>query len=171
MLQKFYLFLKGVIEHLMVVAMTLLFWQFPQLYQQYLDALTGAHYEARKALSLLEESARERGKSLRDYIEKHLKSQDNDFRTSGKNMEKALQRESFYRSALDKLKRAPFYLWWWYFIIYVEFGLLREISFQPGIPLSTAGLFYAAFGMLTGMGISYLVFGIWGSFFTKKTRI
>lgn len=172
MLRGFFSFLNNLAEKIVSFFMALLLCQLPQLFQQYIDVLVGAHYEAKRNIRVIEQSAKANHKDLNEYIQKHLQNPDRDFQLTGEYMQQLVQREAFYREALEKLRKSPAYLRWWYFLLYFEKELLKQVDFKPALPLTVEAFLYALVGILLGMGIyRILLWPIYRIFSRKRKTI
>ncbi len=149
--------IKLILDHSFSFITALTLCQLPQFMTQYQDALAGAHFEAEKSVVAIRERAERNGKTLDEFIGKHLINPDTDFKASGELMRAEVERERQYRLALNELKNAAVWLRPIVFVKHYEHALAKKIDFKPALPLTLEAAVYALLGILLGMGIFRLL--------------
>lgn len=147
----------SLLERIVVIVCALAVSQFPQYMNQYLDALKGALFESEKSYSSLKESASETNKSVREFIDKHLKSNDLDFMNSGKRWDELLKRYEGYKFSIKSITEAGVFMRPIVFLKNVNWDLASKIKLKPAVPLTWESFLYAIVGILIGMGLYRLI--------------
>lgn len=143
--------LDHLLDRVFAVAGALVCSQIPRYMQQYMDVLSGAHAESKKGIEILKKQASTGGKSLEDFITKHLQSIDPDFQASGRSMMSALERMQFYKQTLELWNASPIWKKPYIFFTHLDRDLLAAVHFTPGLPLNMEGLVYAFCGIIAGI--------------------
>lgn len=141
----------NLLDRIFVIITAVAFAQFPQVIDHYISALTGAHYEAGKAVADIKKAASKGKKTIEQFIQKHEQNPDADFKASGMNMRSTLDRFNQYADSLKKLKEARPWTRWWVFLRNYDMDLLKAVKFKPGVPLNAEGILYAFFGLILGV--------------------
>ena len=153
--------LRNIFDRLIAVTFALLFLQAPHLVHQYTVALSGALYESKKTVKSIRASARLNHKTVDEFIQKHLQSTDPDFTASGKVMSDAVERYRNYKESLKRLKEAGIISKPFIFLSVVDWALVREMNYKPGLSLSIEDAIYAIAGIIAGLllfhGFIYLL--------------
>lgn len=148
-------FLYKTTDRIFVVIGALVFSQLPLFYSQYLHQLEGHRGELLYQFNLLEQSAKSSGKSIGAWVSKFLSSQDTDIRLQGEFLQALLSRLELLTEAVSKLTEAHFVEKPFLLIRYFDSQITHSTwqHFQPGIPLTLEGGFYALAGMFFGYGL------------------
>ena len=125
--------------------------QMPQIMRQYLDVLSGALAEAGRNVAVFRDQAFLLGKSLPEFIDKHLRNPDPDFQASGRAMQQAVLRLEDYEAAYQALNNASPWERPFLFVYHLDGHLWGALQFSPGLPLNLEGLAYALAGILLGL--------------------
>lgn len=152
----------GILDRAFCTAGALIFSQIPAFMAQYLTLLKGALHESRIQVEALQQRSSALGKSIEAFIEKHLSSSDPDFSASGRLMQETFVRYNAYRDAVQDLEHSTIWQKPFYFIYHLDWNLLKEMKFIPGIPFTVEAGIYAVAGIIFGY-IIYTVF-IWAPF-------
>jgi len=148
-------YIMKALDHLMdrvfAVAGALACSQIPRFMQQYMDVMSGAYAESKKAMDILKEQAASTGKSLEEFINKHLQNMDPDFQASGRSMMSAFERMQFYKQTLELWRESPIWKKPYIFFTHLDMDLLAAVDFTPGLPLNAEGLVYALAGIVAGI--------------------
>lgn len=143
-------FLDGILDRIFTIAGAVTFAQVPQLIQQYIDVLAGALMEAGRQYEAIRIHAAATGKTVNEFIEKHLNSSDPDFRGSGKIFQATVERYEELQSAYKALIDVPLWQKPFSFITHYDSSIMQAVVFEPGLPLNTEGLVYAVTGAVVG---------------------
>lgn len=119
--------------------------------------LRGALHEARRQVELIEAQARANGKTIDQFIAKHLDSNDPDFAGSGRVMQSSVDAFEKYRDAYDAIGGAGIFQKPFVFISHVDLTLLGSMDFTPGIPFTTEALVYGFAGILFGLLVYHIL--------------
>lgn len=144
-------FFDSILDRVFSVAGALVFSQIPQIITQYTDVLSGALSEARRQVQTIREMAAQNGKTLEEFLQKHLNSSDPDFQGSGKIMQKSVERFLELDDAYQALLNAPVWKKPFLFFYHFDSELFRALHFQPALPLTPEGAIYAFVGILAGL--------------------
>ena len=150
--------LAELMDRVFVVAGALVFSQAPVFFQQYTQRLGGHVSELRRQVSLLQSNAALSGKSLAEYVQKFVGSQDPDFSLQGNAMEQMLSRYTELRQAYEALLQAP--------PLSKPLVFLKDL--QPDVAQLTLSDF--SFGLqFTPEALAYALAGIVFGYFTFRS--
>ncbi len=155
-LRKITAVIDGFLDRVFSMAGAVIFSQIPRLIDQYTDVLSGALFESSKMVESITRRAGEIGRSIEEFIGKHLNSQDPDFIASGKIMQESLERYDRYKEALDAITSANIFYKPFAFFYYLDWELFKTVRFTPGIPLTVEGGMYA----VTGLAFGFLFYNV-----------
>lgn len=160
------------LDRLFAVVGALLFAQLPQYYQQYIVCLTGHIGELSYQVSSLKEVSHKTGKTLSQYVQKFLDSQDPDFHQQGVWMQALVNRFEALTDALKNLQESsifsrPFKLLW-----YLDGQVASDTcsQFKFGLVLSLETFFYLIIGMFLGYLFYRLLQWMWNKVETAFQR-
>lgn len=125
--------------------------QIPAFLMEYMATLKGALMESGRNVDSMRMRATEMGRTLEEFIAKHLASPDADFVASGKIMQESLLRYETYQNAYMALDTAPIWKKFLVFLQVFDFQLVKGMHFTPALPLSVEGGVYALIGLLLGL--------------------
>ncbi|MDR3625175.1 MAG: DUF2937 family protein [Chlamydiales bacterium] len=140
----------------------LLFMQIPQFMQQYTYLLQGHVSELHIQVKQIEQVAKVSHKSLGEYIQKFVSSNDIDFSSQGVLLQKLVERMQEMTSSLKSLQEASIWAKPFIFFKQIDLGIFNETlaAFRLGVYLSLESLVY----MLVGLCFGYF-------FYTGLSRI
>jgi hypothetical protein len=126
--------------------------QFPQYIQQYMMRLSGHLEELKIHIRQMEQNSLLTGKSLEQYIQKFLNSQDPDFMHQGILIQKMVSRFNYFLIDLKSLKEASSITRPFVFLSHIKSDIAYETinSFQPGITFTMESLTYFLIGIVLG---------------------
>ncbi len=151
MIKRIIKYFDSIVDRIFCAAGAVVFSQIPQFIRQYTDALSGALMEARRQIDSIRSMAELGGKTLEEFIGKHLSSTDPDFQNSGKVMQASVDRFAYYEAAYRALIDSAIWKKPFLFLYYLDIDLFHAVKFQPGLPLSVEGACYAFAGILAGL--------------------
>ena len=125
--------------------------QFPEYYAHYVQRLGGRIDQARQRAEEIREDAVEKGLSVEAYVETFLQSQPHSL--EGARMEESIFQLDRMEAAYQALRAAPPFDRPFVFAEHMNSGLVEATmgDFNPALPLTPEGLFYAAVGALVGL--------------------
>ncbi len=149
----------GILDRAFSAAGALAFSQIPAYMDQYLLFLKGMLQESRRQVESVQDRASLSGKTLQQFIDKHLASPDPDFSASGLIMKDTLQRYENYRLAVADLEHSTVFQKPFYFLYHFDFSLIKEINYTPSIPVTMEAGVYALAGLVFGLIVYTII--IW----------
>ncbi len=151
--------LGSIIDRLCIVAGAFFGSQIPQFMQQYSQRLAGHVAELRQLIDQLTRVAAHSNKSLEEYIQKFLVSNDADFSHQGHFMQGMVNRWEELNGALLHLTQSSAWTRPLVFMKDLQTDIAHSTfaSFQPGINFTAEGLCYAGIGSLMGWAVYQLV--------------
>ncbi|MBN1495587.1 MAG: DUF2937 family protein [Spirochaetes bacterium] len=146
-------FIDALLDRICAVLGAIAFAQFPQYLILYIQRLGGHVDEAARNIDKYREIAKELGKSLYQYSQHLLGSNDPAVFKTGQKIALDLQRYDSLTAALRELEAAPAYKKFFVFIQNIDLDIARATlaNFTPGLPFSLEGAAYAAIGIVIGM--------------------
>lgn len=160
-------FLKNFTDKIIAVLFAVLFCQFPAIYNQYFNVLSGALLEAQKTYDDIQKQAQENNLSLQEFIGRYLKNADEVFQGGGKVMQNSVERYINYRSAYQDFKDGSAIEKPYIFIKNFSSEIWGAMDYQASVPFNLEGLFYAILGILFCILILYLFQIIYQKIFPK----
>ncbi len=153
---RFFLF---IFDRALAAAGAVAFAQFPSFIVQYQQRLGGHVDELGFIVSKYTEAAAKNNRTIEEYISIHLKSEINDFVSSGKIMAENLSRHTELGEALRALMESSGIMKPFVFLKTMNFDILKKTAdnFTPGISFNIDTLFYALAGIIVTMGIYYMI--------------
>lgn len=141
----------------------ILFSQFPLFVNQYIVRLESHLKENQRTVLALEKAALSVGKSLPEYIQRFISSQDPDFHSQGIFMKDIEERNSFLQEALDKLVSQSAVLRPFYFFLYADKEIVEETKrgFHFGFVWSEESVVWALLGGITAGVVPLFARAIW----------
>lgn len=146
-------FVDSLLDRICAAAGAVAFAQFPQYLVLYIQRLGGHVDEASRNVDKYREIAKEVGKSLYQYSQHLLGSNDPAVFKTGQKIALDLQRYDSLAGALRELEAAPAYKKFFVFLQNMDFDIARATlaNFTPGLPFNLEGAAYAAVGIVIGM--------------------
>lgn len=160
--------IDGLFDRFFTLTGALALSQVPHLINQYIDVLSGALAESHRNLESIRTQAARLGRSLTEFIDKHLNSTDADFQASGRIMQQSHERFQNYNTALEAFDSAGIWEKPIVFIKYLDWELLNALQFEPAVPLTPEGAIYAFIGMLLGLAVYHGIIKLPVYIFRKK---
>ena len=166
----------GLVDRLFACAGALILSQMPLFMQNYQQQLAGRTAEVSRQVALMSQAAGQAGKSVPEYIQKFLTSQDADFSRQGAIMQALIERSKVLNEAFVSLEQADLWSKPFVFIAHVQKDIVYATwdSFVYGLPMNAEGFAYAACGLCLGFFLFFLlkqlVKGLFSSVVRKKIR-
>jgi hypothetical protein len=150
----------SLIDRILCVVGAVLFSQGPEFMQQYLQRLGGHLDEARRLLATFQQTATQAGLTLDNFIVRTGANPDPAVARLGGVMTEATNRVASLQSAHDALLQAALWERPFVFVRHLDLGISRATAavFQPAVPTTAEGLFYALAGMLVVLALYH--FGV-----------
>ena len=157
--------IQKVVSRLFIVAIACVFLQIPFFVEQYAVRLEGHQAESQRQIAAFTEAAAAGGKTLDLYTAKFLEQQDQDFRSQGMVMQKAIERHQFLTRACDALHNAGPFLKPFVFVRYFDSEVVADAwkGFTPGFSLSLSVVVFGVIGLIVGWGITVVTRNLWSS--------
>ena len=145
----------SLIDRILCVLGAVLFSQGPEFMQQYLQRLGGHLDEARRQLTVFQQTAAQAGLSLDQFISQTGANPDASVARLGGVMTGAVERVSSLQSAHDALLHASLWDRPIVFIRHLDVAIARATGavYQPAVPTTVEGLLYALAGMLVFLAL------------------
>lgn len=146
---------EGFLDRVLCVLGAVAFCQLPEFIQQYLQRLGGRLDEARRQLSIFENTASQSQLTLSEYIARTATNADTAVAKLSGVMQDAVARVDELTSAEAAIRNAS--LWEKPFVFFAH--LDRSIAsatldiYRPAVPTTTEGLIYAVSGMVVILGV------------------
>ena len=144
-----------IVNGLAAAAGAALFAQFPAFYQQYLQRLGGRLDQARLDVDQIIADAATLGRTLEAYIQELLASGTDAARLAAKRELARVDNADRLSQAYEAMSEAGLLQRPFVFVEHMDAGLAQETVriFEPAVPVTLEGLIYAAFGLVTGLGL------------------
>ena len=162
--------IDGLLDRVFCIAGAIGLSQIPGIIQHYVDVLSGALAEARRNVETFREQAALVGRTLPEFIDKHLRNPDPDFQASGRAMQMAVERFEGYGAAFESLRDASIWQRPFLFFAHLDVGLWSQMDYRPTLPLNMEGLIYAAVGIPLGLLAYYGILRLPVYLFRKKDK-
>ena len=160
----------SLIDRILCVLGAILFSQGPEFMQQYLQRLGGHLEEARRQLAVFQQTSRQAGLSLEQFIARTNANPDPAVAKLGGVMTGTAERVAALQSAHESLLDASLWARPFVFLRHLDLEIARATGseFQPAVPTTTEGLIYALAGMLVFLALYH--FGCKGAlaFFGRR---
>lgn len=167
---KVFEFVGKVTDRLFVVVGALLGSQLPAFFSQYTQQMSGRVAELGRLAAKLNEIAAASQKSIQQYTQKLLSSQDPDIHSQGEFIDLLVSRFDRLTEVLKSLSEASIWSKPYYFFSRLDSDIFHSVwkNFQPGLDFSLEGLIYAALGGVLGYAICHSLFSLIGKLFKSK---
>lgn len=144
--------IKGFLDRAFAVAGALLLSQAPLFMQQYQQRLAGHVAELQLQIEMMRQAAALSGKTLNQFVQKFLASQDLDFVRQGEIMQSMVQRWESLSEGYIAMNNAVPFLKPFVFLAHLNYEIAKTTfeAFNIGISLSLEGFVYALFGIIIG---------------------
>jgi hypothetical protein len=141
-----------ILDKIVSLTSALLFAQFPQFYEQYLNQMRGHLGELNYQSSIIEQSAKIAHKSVPELIGKFLSSGDGDIQRQGALMQGILDRFQLFSQAIGSLQSSNAFSKPFYFLRYADADVLKDTlaHFRWGFVFTLESLGYLIVGLLLG---------------------
>ncbi len=156
---RLFSFVGSLLDRIFAAAGAFVFSQMPALMTQYLTLLRGAMVESGRQYAAIHAQAAAAGRTVDQFIAKHLQSSDPEFMASGRVMDATVQRYMDYRDAIHAIQSSPAWKKPFLMLYHLDFNLVLSLKLSPTIPISYEAAVYALVGMIFGM-LVYTLF-IW----------
>ena len=156
-LDMFSAVLKGLFDRIFAVVFAILFIQIPHIIQLYIHLLRGALAEAKRNIAGWQKAASEFGLSLDEYTKQFLNHENPVTQSAGKKIQDDLTRFNDYRAALDSIESSAVWEKPFAFVGHVDWELLNQMIFKPGMSFTLEAAIYGLIGMLFGIILFYLL--------------
>lgn len=146
-------FLDTILDRFSAVLGALLFSQLPQFFFQYQMRLGGHVEELEQQVKMIRLTAEANGKSLSEYIQKFLQSQDIDFITQGHLLENMVNRLRALQNAIQTLQESSVVSKPIEFFVHFQKDIAAATfkEFIPGFNFTTEEIFYIFIGVVFGI--------------------
>ena len=138
-----------------------LFSQLPTFFLLYKRVLSGSVLEANRSLKSFERMANLNNKTLKQYINKHIKSRDPDFHGTGIVMAEMLERRNSYSILLAKCHKSSVLMLPLILLPNLDYKILQSIHFKFDLRFGKNDLIYFIFGCMIGyifIMLGYIIF-------------
>lgn len=148
----------AVLDKLFAVSFALLFAQFPEFFQQYLQRLQGHAAELRRLIAQWEQLAQKSHQSLTAYIQSFVEHADPTVGQHGLLLQQGVERLNQLSDYSIQLQQATAWSkpWLFFWNLQPDIAEATFAHFQPGVALTWEGLSYALVGALIGSGLCAL---------------
>ena len=162
--------LGSLTDRIVCVIFAVLFSQAPVYMAQYEDVLSGAQMEASIKYDDLKTEAKKFGQTLDEYIDELSSNENEKVRGNAALDAQDVERYESYTAALTALHDASAFTKPFVFMSHFSSKIhsVTASQFEPNIPLTPEGLFYAFLGLLFGMGLVRIVGNLFGKIFKKE---
>jgi hypothetical protein len=145
-------------DRILCVVGAVLLSQGPEFMQQYLQRLGGHLDEARRQLTIFQQTADQAGLSLDKFISQTAANADPAVAKLGGVMTDAVERVASLQSAHDALLQSALWERPFVFLRHLDTGIARAttVVYQPAVPTTAEGLVYALAGMLLILAFYHL---------------
>jgi hypothetical protein len=159
--------ISSILDHLCGLIGAFAFSQFPVFLQQYVHRLEGHISELKLQTSIMRKAATMSDKTLEQYVQKFISSQDPDFSRQGEIMQGMVTRLQDLSQGLYELQTSTGVLKPFIFLRTYnhEIAWTTLDQFQPGLVLNLEGIAYAFGGLLLGILIYNVVIAILGGIY------
>lgn len=147
----------GLIDRIFAAAGGVLFSQAPLYMKQYAQQLSGHVAELRYQVDAMRQAATNSGKTLEQFIQKFVDSNDIDFVRQGDIMSAMVNRWYSITEALVALQDSSVFTRPFVFIKHMNWDIIKSTWSQYvfGIPLTLEGLIYAVLGIIFGFCVFF----------------
>lgn len=144
---------EKLIDRLFALAGAALFFQLPNFMHQYVHELKGHVAELNILIQTLSKTASISGKTLKQYVNKFLSSQDSDFVLQGEFMNNIINRYENLNNSYQAITDANLYSKPWVFLKHFDWSLGESTwsTFTPGFSFSLESIGYGFFGLIFGL--------------------
>ena len=162
-LKFFFGSIGSVIDRILCVVFAVVLAQAPVYIAQYIDVLAGAQMEAQKTYDDLDNRAAKYEMTVKEFLDRLLENSDPLVRENAEATASTVDRYVRYSAALDDLLNSsalsrPFKL-----MKHYDPSIHAAMKFEPNVPLTIEGAFYALAGVL----IALLIIGFFRMIFNK----
>ena len=149
--------INNLFDRIVGVIGAVIFAQIPQFIAQYMQRLGGHVDELKRIITKYTTDAQAHKLTLEAYIQKHLNSSLDIFKTTGQTMQENLIRFNNLHQSLTDLTNAAPYAKFFLFIKNIELSIAKAVykDFTPGIPATYEGLAYAVIGIFFAIFLYY----------------
>lgn len=145
-----------------------IFSQVPLFVDQYAIRLEGHVSECSRQMEIYRQAAKEGGKSLEEYTEKFLSSNDGDFQREGAVIKSILVRSEFLQKASQSLKESSLIFRPIVFVRYSDEKVAQDSwnGFAPGFSFTVEGIVWSFLGAIFGI----IFFASLRGLFTRRQK-
>ena len=167
-------FIGNVFDKILALIGALVLSQGPVFMLAYTHVLSGHVAELKWQMDAMQKVAAQSGKSLDQFVQKFVMSQDTDFHLQGQLMQGIIERWNNFSDSLIALQQATVWSRPFQFIRHFDWNIARSTygSYEIGLTLNLEGIVYALVGFLLGLCVALLLRHIFGLIFyrTKKSE-
>jgi len=151
---------ESLLDRVLCVAGAILFSQFPEFMQQYLQRLEGHLDEAKLAVERFNDAARQSGMSLDQLIAGASQNPDPSMGKLGGVVRAAVARVDELGAADAALRGASAWSRPFVFLSHADWGIARATLsiYRPAVPTTVEGALYACAGIIVVLGVYHLGF-------------
>jgi hypothetical protein len=149
---------ETLLDRVLCVAGAVLFSQFPEFMQQYLQRLEGHLDEAKLAVERFKDAARQSGMSLDQLVTGASQNPDPAMGRLGGVVRAAVARVDELGAADAALRGASVWSRPFVFLSHVDWGIARATLsiYRPAVPTTAEGALYACVGIIVMLGVYHL---------------
>ena len=155
-------------DRVICVLFAIILAQAPVYISQYVNVLAGAQMESEKIYDDLENSAAKFNLTLDEYLGRLLSNPDPMVKENAEVSSSAVNRYRQYSEALDALLNSSVWSKPFRLMQYYDQSIHAAMKFEPNVPLTYEGGFYALAGVLIAMLILGLFRTIFGKIFKSE---
>ncbi len=150
---------ERLLDRILCVAGAVLFSQFPEFMQQYLQRLEGHLDEARLAVDRFRDAAAQSGMSLDQLVAGAARNPDPSMGKLGAVVQAAVARVEELRASDTALRGASVATRPFVFLAHMDKGIARATLaiYRPAVPTTAEGLVYAGLGLVIALGLYHLL--------------
>ena len=161
----------GLVDRVFALVGAVIISQAPLFMDQYQQQLTGHIAELRIQVSVIQQAAKQSGKTVEQFVQKFLLSGDVDFVRQGEIIQEMIERLQSLSSAQQSVNTSTVFMKPFVFVRHMNWDVANSTAhkFIPGLAFSLEGLIYAFIGLILGYLFFRVIKHFVCSFFTKKT--
>lgn len=149
----------GLIDRIFAAAGGVLFSQAPLFMKQYAQQLSGHAAELRYQVDAMRQAATNSGKTLEQFIQKFVESNDADFMRQGDIMSAMVNRWYNTTDALAALQESSVFTRPFVFLTHMNWDIVKSTwtHYVFGLPFTLEGLVYAIIGIIFGFFVFFAI--------------
>lgn len=151
--------IDGFLDRLAALSGAILFSQWPAFMEQYVQNLSGRVAELQIQVDQLNSLAASFHKTVPEYVNKFLNSQDPEFRAQGIVLQSLTDRFSYLQTSLQTISSAPVWQKPFSFLTTFQWDVAKNAykQFSPAFSLTLEGIVFAFVGLCVGVSLYRVV--------------